>query len=453
MRKNIKNNIQHFTDKISYTQIIAIGFIVLILTGTFLLHLPFAARTGTRTPFIDCLFTAASATCVTGLTVVDTAMHWSVFGQIVLVFLIQIGGLGFMSVITMVFLFFKKQVTLRERRLLLQSAGDNGSVSFSNLIKRILAGTFIFEGAGIILLAFFFCPKLGFFKGMWYSVFHSVSAFCNAGFDLMTPLGSASFKLYYSNIYINIILMLLIITGGIGFIVWNDILINRLHFKKYGLHTKIVLCITGILLFSGTLLYLIFERNDTLADMNFIERLIVSAFQTVSARTAGFYTVDLSKMSEGGNLLITLLMMIGGNPGSTAGGMKTTTVAVILVMVMRCASTDTSVVFFKKKIPDESVKQACTIGTVYASISLFGTLAVCAIENCTLRQGLFEVVSAINTVGSTQGLTPGLCTVSRLIIIFLMYAGRIGGFSLVLALSAKKNKIPLSRPTEKILIG
>lgn len=448
MRNPFKKIISH----LSYTQMIALSFLMIILLGTALLCLPVSSRSGQPTPFLDSLFTATSATCVTGLSVYDTCMHWSVFGQAVILLMIQTGGLGFMTVITMFFFFFKKHISLRERRLLMQSSGDISPGGVVKLIRRILLGTLMFEGVGIVLLSFYFCPRLGFFKGVWFSVFHSVSAYCNAGFDLMSALGSDSFTGCDGNVFVNLTLIFLIIIGGIGFIVWNDVLSHKYHFRRYELHSKIALTVTAALLVLGTALYYVFEQKHTLSGMSEGKQWLVSLFQAVTPRTAGFYTVDMTKLSESGNLLTIVLMFIGGSPGSCAGGIKTTTFAVICAASIRCIRKD-SVVFFRRKIVDDTVKQASAIGCIYLFAVMLATTVICALESSGLRQTLFEVVSAIGTVGLTAGLTAQVGAASKLILILLMYAGRIGGMTLVIALAAKKDKIPLNRPPEKILIG
>lgn len=447
--------LRRIQEKLNYTRIIALGFVLVILIGTALLSLPISARNGERTPFLDCLFTATSATCVTGLVVQDTCLHWSVFGQVVILFMIQIGGLGLMTVITMFALFAGKKLSLHDRRLLAQSAGNFSSAGMTALIKKILLGTFIFEGIGIIVLALRFCPSLG-LKGLWFAVFHSVSAFCNAGFDLMggitkTPFGS--FTQFYNDPVINLTLMFLIVMGGLGFLVWSDLLHCKLNVKKYKLHTKLILVSTAILLVGGTILFFIFEYNSSLAGMKWWEKLLASAFQSVSARTAGFSTVDLASLSGSGNILMDTLMIIGGSPGSCAGGMKTTTVAVVLISTFGYARNMDSVTCFKRKISEDSVRQAYVIFTVYLSAVLAAVCVVSAIEPFSIKDIAFELVSAIATVGISTGITTSLSTASKLIVILLMYAGRIGGLTLILAIAQKKKRAPLDRPTERILIG
>lgn len=437
----------------TYTRIIALGFLIIICAGAFLLCLPFSSRSGQWTPVIDSLFTATSATCVTGLTVVDTQTHWSLFGQIVILLLIQTGGLGFMTVITMFSIFMRKKIGLHERRLLMQSAGTIRISGIIRLIRRVLYGTLIIEGIGTVLLTTRFCPRFGPVKGIWYSIFHSVSAFCNAGFDILGPESGGSFVGYSNDPVILITLMLLIVIGGIGFIAWNDILRCKFKFRMYELHTKIVILATSILIISGSVFLFITENNRSLAGMGIGEKILNSFFLSVSPRTAGFASVNQASLSESGSIITMLLMFIGGSPGSTAGGIKTTTFVVLVLSTLACARNLSSTSILRKKINSDTVRQASAIIFTYISAVIAGSTVICAIENLPLKEVLFEVISAIATVGLSMGITPDLGTASRIIIIMLMYAGRIGGLTLVVALAQKREKIPLERPEEKILIG
>lgn len=437
----------------TYTRIIALGFIAVIILGTVLLMLPVSSRSGEATPFLNSAFTATSATCVTGLICYDTYTHWSAFGQSVILALIQIGGLGLMTVISMFSVFMHRNISLRERRILMQSAGTMRMDGIMVLIKRIVTGTVIIETAGAVLLALRFCPKMGFAMGIRYAVFHSVSAFCNAGFDIMGQFGESSFTGYTGDVVVNITIMLLIIIGGCGFLVWSDIKANGIHFKRLELHSKLVIVSTAILVFGGAFILFLTDRNAAFASLPLPEKITAAFFQSVTTRTAGFNTVDQSKLSEAGGLVSVLLMLIGGSPGSTAGGIKTTTVAVIILSAFYSAKNSDSVIAFKKKIDSSIVRQAHSIFSIYTILVLSATIIICMIEPFSLREILYECSSAIGTVGISMGITSSLGTASKCIIIFLMYAGRIGGLSLMLTLAEKRVRALIDRPTEKILVG
>ena len=438
----------------SYTQVIAVGFLITILGGSLLLSLPAASADGRSISYINALFTATSATCVTGLIVVDTYTHWSIFGQIVIISLIQIGGLGFMTVITMFSLFIKRRISIHERKLLMQSAGAMQISGVIRLIKRILLGTLIFEGLGIILLSIRFCPEMGFWEGLYNGIFHSVSAFCNAGFDIMGKYGAfSSLTKYRGDYLVNLTIASLIAIGGLGFIVWNDIVVKGFKVKEYELHTKIVLTVTGFLIFAGMILFCIFEKNYTLANLTAGEKFIASLFQSITPRTAGFNTVDMGALSDSGNMLITILMFIGGSPGSTAGGIKTTTFAVLMLGALSASRHTKHIAIYKRRLDESIVKQASAIFVIYTMAVIVASLTISAIELQSMKNVVFEVVSAIGTVGLTTGITSTLCSVSKVILIIFMYGGRVGGLTLMLSLAEKRTVTPIERPMEKILIG
>lgn len=318
--------------RFSFEQIVVLGYFTIIMIGGILLSLPLASNSSTWTPYLNALFTATSATCVTGLVVYDTYQQWSLFGQTVILILIQIGGLGFMTIITIFSVYLKRNIGLHERKLLMQSTGSMEIGGIVRMVKRIVTGTFIFEGIGTLLLAIRFCPQMGLGDGLYSALFHAVSAFCNSGFDVMGRYGAFSSLSTYSNDYlVNLTIMTLIVTGGIGFIVWNDIIFHRHHLKKYQLHSKIALSATLILIVVGTFFFYVFENQYSLSDLSVPDKILASLFQSITPRTAGFNTIDTGSLSESGHLLTILLMFIGGSPGSTAGGIKTTT---FVVMVM-----------------------------------------------------------------------------------------------------------------------
>lgn len=437
----------------SYTRMIAFGFLAVILMGTVLLSLPIAARSGVRTPLIDCFFTATSATCVTGLTVLDTYMHWSSFGHVIILGLIQIGGLGFMTIITMFSIFTRKHISLYERRLLMQSAGTIRLSGIITMIKRVVIGTFCVEGIGAVFLSLRFCPKLGFAKGLWYAVFHSVSAFCNAGFDLMGRFNEVSLTGYYNDPLVCITLMVLIVIGGLGFLVWSDVIKCRFVFKKMELHSKLVLTVTALLVFGGAAVLFMTEKNGAFKGMTTGEQVLSAFFQSITLRTAGFFTVDQSKLSDSGCILSIILMFIGGSPGSTAGGVKTTTIAVFLLSLLCVARNNDDVVVFKRKINQKFVVQSAAIIGIHIIIASIAVFFICYMETENMRDIIYESISAISTVGISTGITPDFTIVSKLFIACLMYTGRIGGMTIVLAIAENSHKVKLERPEEKILIG
>ena len=439
--------------RLSPARLIALGFFVVILVGALLLTLPFASKDGSSN-FLDALFTSTSATCVTGLVVRDTFTGWTTFGQIVILLLIQLGGLGFMTVITLISFAIGKRVGLYDRKVLMQSAGNFSLSGIGELIRRIVPFAFVFEFAGAVLLAIRFVPDFGWGKGIYFSVFHSISAFCNAGFDLMGSRAPfSSLTAYVDDPLVILTICALIIVGGLGFLVWHDLARNKFHWKRYQLHTKIVLTTTAVLILGGWLLFFVFERNASMAGMSGSERLLAALFQSVTPRTAGFNTVDMAALSESGNLLTDIFMLIGGSPGSTAGGIKTTTVAVLILSAISSACGRTRVNAFRYSIDRDTIRQACSILTIYLTMALVAILAICAVEPVTLKQAVFEVCSAIGTVGLSMGISPTLGIASRVIIILLMYAGRIGGLTFVLLFSERRTEPPVDRPNGKILLG
>lgn len=444
----------HARRHVSQTQFIAYGFFCVIITGTLLLMLPFASRDGQSEPFLNCLFTATSASCVTGLVVADTWSQWSLFGQLVILTMIQIGGLGFITVGVFISIVLRRKIGLKERGLMMESVNTLQIGGVVRLAKKIIIGTCIFEGTGAVLLAIRFIPQFGFFRGLFYGIFHSISAFCNAGFDLMggqTPY--SSFVAYYDDWLVNFVIMSLIIIGGIGFIVWDDLSRNKLHFRKYMLQTKIVLVTTVILVFGGGLLFYLLERNHLLVGMNTSGKILTSLFSSVTARTAGFNTTDTASLTDGSKLLTIILMFIGGSPGSTAGGIKTTTLVVLLLCVHSNIKQTYGINIFGRRLENDAVKRAGTILTINLLLAVTASLAIMAIQPLGFSDILFETFSAIGTVGMTTGITRALHPISRCIIILLMYCGRIGSLSFALAFVQSKRKPHVQQPAEAINIG
>lgn len=430
-------------------QIIITGFFLLILLGALLLTLPISSQSRSFTSFQDALFTATSATCVTGLIVHDTATHWSLFGQAVIIILIQIGGMGVITIGMTIMRISGKKIGLRHRSIMQESISAmqvGGIIRLTGFILKISA---IIELAGAALMMPVFCSDFGILKGIWYSIFHSISAFCNAGFDLMgvkEPFSSLTY--YHDNIYINTVIMLLIIAGGIGFLTWDDIKVNKLHFKKYRLQSKIILFTTLILIFVPAILYFFLEYSDNPIK----ERILHSLFQSVTARTAGFNTADLSQMSESGLTLMTVLMLVGGSSGSTAGGMKTATLAVLVLSALSVFKRKNDVECFKRRISPDAVKTAGAILFMYIALFMSTGLIISRIENLPLISCLFETGSALGTAGLTVGITTSLSLASKIMLIILMFLGRVGGITLIYAaLPSEVNSSKL--PLEKIMVG
>lgn len=440
--------------KLSRVQIIAFGFLGVILIGSLLLMLPFSTRSGQTTSYVDALFTATSATCVTGLTPFDTYTHWTLFGQLVILFMIQLGGIGFMTVITMATLFMRHKIGLQNRMLVMESAGTITLSGIGQLVRRIIAGTAIIETTGAAILATQFVPEFGWLRGLYYSFFHAISAFCNAGFDLMGCIEPGSSMINFNgNAVVMVTLVFLILIGGIGFFVWDDILVCKAKFKNYKIHTKLVLVLTAILTVIPFVMFFLFEYDHAFKEMDFFDRILNSLFQTVTPRTAGFSGIDMTTLSEPGGMLTIVLMFIGGNPGSTAGGVKTTTIAVILLSTVAYLQEDNNVTVFKKRIEDKMVRRACAIAFIYFMMIFAASLVISWIEPLNLREVLFEVVSAVATVGLSMNVTATLSATSKVIVIVLMYAGRIGALTFIMLLSKRNKTAILKRPTGKIMIG
>lgn len=441
--------------KFSHTRLIAMGYISIIIIGTILLMLPIASKSGESAGFVTALFTAVSTSCVTGLVVVDTATNWTLFGQIVIITLIQIGGLGFMTIATTFSMLLKRKMGLRAREVMVESINTEHIGSIMNLTKKIVAGTAIFEGIGAVLLATRFIPEFGWAKGIWYSVFHSVSAFCNAGFDLMGIKEKyTSLVPFADDAVVIITISFLVIIGGIGFLVWDDVSKKKLKFKYYQLHTKIVLTVTAILLAVPTVLFLIFERDFTNEGLGIGQSILNSIFDSVTARTAGFNSTDTAALAPASKILTVFLMFIGGSPGSTAGGIKTTTLAVIAMSTFNGITHRQSQGIFGRRLEKDAIHKASSVVFTNMSLAIIGIIAILAIQpSLDIGDIIFECVSAIGTVGMTTGITRDLATASRLIIAFLMFCGRVGSVSFALALMEKKAAPPVKNPREKITIG
>lgn len=440
---------------LSTFQIIILGFLGVILTGTVLLMLPFATREFGGASFMDALFTATSATCVTGLVVQDTATYWSGFGQAVILTLIQIGGMGVVTLAVAVTIISGKKIGLMQRSTMQESIAAPQVGGIVRLTRFIVTTTFGIELIGAVCMFPVFYRDFGFGKGIWYSVWHSVSAFCNAGFDLMGVREKySSLMSYATDPLINIVIMLLIIIGGIGFLTWNDIRTHKWHLHKYRMQSKIVFVVTAILLvFPALYFYFIEFDYPQWAWMSDSQRFWGALFQSVTPRTAGFNTLDLGKMSEPGQAIMTILMLIGGSPGSTAGGMKTTTIAVLILSMLSVFGRREHVEVFDRRVAGETVKYAAAVLLMYLIFCLGGGILISSIENLPMLECIFEAGSAIGTVGLTLGLTPDLSLASHIILTVLMYFGRVGGLTVVFAAVSGTKPNVSKAPKEKITVG
>lgn len=450
--------------KFTTTQIIAYGFLTAILFGSVLLTLPISSRDGNATHYVDALFTSTSSICVTGLTTVTTIEHWNWFGQLVILALIQFGGLGVITFTTSLLLILHKRITLKER-ILIQDAYNLSTLGgLVKLTIKIIKGTLLVEGIGAVFFSFKFIPEFGLLLGIWKSVFHSVSAFCNAGIDLIGP---NSFAPYVESPIINLTTMCLIVAGGIGFPVWWDILrvfnkslkekLNfKQMFKKLELHTKIAVTMTFVLITGGAIILLLLEYNNskTIGNLSFGQKVMASFFQSVTTRTAGFFTISQQDLRNPSALLCILLMFVGGSPSGTAGGIKTVTLAVLIFTTIAVIRGKNDVEIFNRKINANYFKKALAVMCFSSFILIVSTMMLSTFENGNFIDILFETTSAIGTVGLTRGITPNLSVMGKVIIIITMYLGRIGPITLALMFNTQKPRgKDRSLPEEQILVG
>ena len=426
---------------ISAVRRIGFSFFAVILIGSILLSLPMSHSVHSTSSYLDHLFVATSATCVTGLVTHVTASEYTLFGQIVIILLIQIGGLGFLTLMSMFFVLLKRKLTYANK-IVMQEALNRNSLNETGIyIKRVIKYTVCFELIGAICLAFVFIPQFGILKGIYYSLFHAISAFCNAGFDILgtTENTFPSLMRYSGNAIVNVVIMLLIIIGGIGFLTWDDIYMNKMNFKRYRMQSKIILVTTACLIFLPAVFFFACDLKNLPAG----ERLLAAMFQSVTTRTAGFNTIDISEMSEASKAVMILLMLIGGSPGSTAGGMKTTT---FTVLILNAGA-------FGRRLEYHVIKNAATIAMLYFTLFFCGGVAISVYEGLPLLDCLYEAASAVGTVGLTLGVTPGLHVFSQVVLIILMYLGRVGGLTLIYAVLSGRNKGNAKLPLEKITVG
>lgn len=446
-------NILH---KISPMKIILGGYCAVILIGTLLLALPFATKGAGSTGITDCFFTATSATCVTGLIRFDTFTHWTLFGQLVIMLLIQIGGVGFMTIAIMALVFTHKKISLSQRALMQNSVSAPYLGDIVHMTKFIAFGTLIVEGIGALLLAFAFVPQFGVVKGIYFSIFHSISAFCNGGFDLMggTTGEFSSLTGYMSTWYVNVVIMLLIFVGGLGFFVWHDVGAKRGRFKRLNLQSKLVLTISSFLVVFGAVVLFILEfQSPAMEGLSLSEKICAALFQSVSARTAGFNTIDLSVMSEAGKFVMISLMLIGGSTGSTAGGMKTTTVYVLWASISATFFHRKNIEAFGRRLEENVIRTAACVFMIYIIGVTGSAVLISAVEGIPMVTALFETASAMATVGLSFGVTPTVGMFSKMLLAFLMICGRVGSITMLLAFASNKNYTSSRLAMEKVQVG
>lgn len=440
----------HKKNRFTSFQIIIGGFIAVILIGALLLMLPVSSKAGIITPFNEALFTSTSAVCVTGLVVQDTATYWSWFGQGIILVLIQIGGLGVITIAVSFALLSGRKISLMQRSVMQEAISAPKVGGIVRLTGFVLKGTFLVEFTASIIMMPVFVKDFG-VKGIWMAIFHSISAFCNAGFDLMGTENAkyASLTSYISHPLINITIMLLIIIGGIGFLTWEDILKNKYRIKSYRMQTKVILT-TSLLLILFPAFFFFFRD---FADMPMQERIFSSLFQAVTPRTAGFNTADLTMMTKDGLGIVIVLMLVGGSPGSTAGGMKTTTLAVLIANTLACFRRKEDAQMFGRRIETSTIKNAATIFMMYIVLFFGGAIVISTVEDLSFSTCLFETASAIGTVGLTLGITPELGIISQTILMILMFLGRVGGLTLIYAALSGSGKKISKLPQEKMTVG
>lgn len=440
----------HKKNRFTSFQIIIGGFIAVILIGALLLMLPVSSKAGIITPFNEALFTSTSAVCVTGLVVQDTATYWSWFGQGIILVLIQIGGLGVITIAVSFALLSGRKISLMQRSVMQEAISAPKVGGIVRLTGFVLKGTFLVEFTASIIMMPVFVKDFG-AKGIWMAIFHSISAFCNAGFDLMGTENAkyASLTSYISHPLINITIMLLIIIGGIGFLTWEDILKNKYRIKNYRMQTKVILTTSLILILFPAFFF--FFRD--FADMPMQERIFSSLFQAVTPRTAGFNTADLTMMTKDGLGIVIVLMLVGGSPGSTAGGMKTTTLAVLIANTLACFRRKEDAQMFGRRIETSTIKNAATIFMMYIVLFFGGAIVISTVEDLSFSTCLFETASAIGTVGLTLGITPELGVISQTILMILMFLGRVGGLTLIYAALSGSGKKISKLPQEKMTVG
>lgn len=454
--QKILHRLRRFLSRFSPMQIIVLVFLAIIFLGAGLLMLPISSRSGETTPFLTALFTATSCTCVTGLSLVDTGTYWSGFGHAVILGMIQIGGLGFMTVVTLFFMIMNRRIGLKERLVMAQSLGMDDLNAIVAMVKKVLIRTVIVEGVGAVLLTVRFCFQMSLGKAMWWGVFHAVSAFCNAGFDIMGHVeAGGSLMMYTTDWAVNAVLIGLILVSGLGFFVWDDILKNR-RFRRISVYSKLVLTMTAILFLGGSVLFALLEWNNpaTLGGLSVGEKLMAAAFQSVTTRTAGFYSIPQGALTGASKAVTDVLMFIGGSSGSTAGGAKTVTIAVLVLSVVASARGSSRVTVFRRTVQPRQISDAVAVVGMMFAVAFAGAVYLSAANGLNFADCIYETISAIATVGLSTGLTASVNVVSKLLLIVLMFFGRVGVMTISLGfLLSNRAQERYSWAETKLLIG
>lgn len=448
--KNILNSIKNKLE-VNPPAVLTIGFLFIIFVGSLLLYLPFSSVNWNFTNFLDCVFVATSSVCVTGLSTINITSEFNIFGKTIIMLLIQIGGLGFMTMATMVAMILGEKITLRDRLVIQEQMGVNRLSGMVRLIRYVIFSTFIIEGIGALLLSLVFIPKYG-AVGIFHSIFHSISAFCNAGFDI---LGSSSLEAFNSNKFILLVISFLIIIGGLGFNVYVDFKVSKFRFKKFSLHTKIVLIMSISLLIIGTIAFFILEyyNIDTIGKMSLSDKISNSFFQSVTTRTAGFYSINQTKFTESSTVMSIFLMFIGGSPASTAGGVKTTTFFLLIMTTISFIRNNDDIEAFNRKISFTLVKRAIGILVISLFIINLAVFSLTLIEGYKFIELLFETISAFATVGLSKDLTPYFKDITKCILIVLMFIGRVGPLTIIFSFYNKVNKKKYKYANGNVIIG
>jgi len=455
-RKKLRSRLHSYRVRLNSTQIIALVFAGIILAGAGLLSLPGASRSGESCGFLPALFTATSATCVTGLVLFDTWTQWSGFGQGVILAMIEIGGLGFMSAASLVIFLLRRKVGLKQRMVMAQALSLNEMEGVVRLQKLVVFGSLGMQLAGALILFVRFLPEFGLKQALWWGFFHAISAFCNAGFDVFGVIApGASMTIFNNDVVVCVTLMLLIIVGGLGFFVWEEVARVR-TFRKFSVYTKLVLITSAVLILGGAVAFCLLEWNnpDTLGAMSVPQKILNAFFQSVTVRTAGFAGVDQALLTDAGKGVSMLLMLVGGSSGSTAGGIKTVTLVVLLLFMWTRARGRETVCIFRRTIPADKVLDAMTIVSIVVGLSVFGAIFISATSPVSFTDGLFEAVSALATVGLTAGVTGSLGIPAQILIILYMYFGRVGVLTISLGfLMADKAQERFRYANTNLLIG
>lgn len=456
MFKRISVRAADILRKMTPPQIIVVMFLTIILIGAAILSLPVSSAAGTPTGFLTCLFTATSATCVTGLSVVETGLHWSVFGQWVILLLIQIGGLGFMSIAAVFYIVLRRRIGLKKRMVLAQAFGMESMSGVVRLVRSVVFGTLAVEGCGALLLTVCFLRRFPFWTALRCGVFHAVSAYCNAGFDILADVDAGgSLSAYAADPAVNLIIMVLIVIGGLGFLVWGELRRTR-RFSRLSVYARLVLVISAVLTFGGAALIALLEWDNplTIGAMPTWQKLMAALFQSVTTRTAGFFTFSQAGMTDAAKAVSDVLMFVGGSSGSTAGGLKTVTLGVVVLTAVGTARGRSKTSVYRHTIAPEQVRQAMTLFMLMLSLSFAGAIFVSALSGCGIADALYETISALATVGLTAGLTGTLGTAPLILLIVFMFFGRVGIMTIGMGfLTASRAEERFEFAPAKLLIG